>query len=130
MKTLDFFIKFINPDCHKIEHNIEELNAMRNKAVLIKATTLYQIYKHNVFETDGRLPIKEFFQIAGQYLYYDKYICKHGTEFYYYVIFNETHPTYLLTKELLSKRIYANRPATLKDLIRVYPAVTKESYEN
>lgn len=125
MKTLDFFVKFINPDCHKIEHNVEELDSMRDNAVLVKATTLYQIYKHNVFDTDGRLMIKDFFQIAGQYLYYDKYICRHGTEFYYYVIFNENNPTYLLTKELLSKRIYANRPGTLKDLVRVYPAVSK-----
>jgi hypothetical protein len=125
MKTLDFFVKFISPDCHKIEHNVEELDSMRYNAVLVKATTLYQIYKHNVFETDGRLLIKDFFQIAGQYLYYDKYICRHGTEFYYYIIFNENNPTYLLTKELLSKRIYANRPGTLKDLVRVYPAVSK-----
>jgi hypothetical protein len=32
---------------------------------------------------------------------------------------------YQLTKELLRKRIHADRPEMLKDLIQVYPAVTK-----
>jgi hypothetical protein len=125
MKTLEFFTKFIDVKAHKIEHNLEELDLIRNKTVLVKATTLYQIYKHNVFERDGRLTIRDFYQIAGQYLYYDKYVCKHGTEFYYYVMFNENNPMYQLTKELLRKRIYADRPETLKDLLQVYPAVTK-----
>jgi hypothetical protein len=82
MKTLEFFQSFINPRSHKVLHNITELDSFRQDAILVKATTLYQIYKHNVFESSGRLPMREFFQIAGQYLYYDKYVCKHGTEFY------------------------------------------------
>jgi hypothetical protein len=125
MKTLEFFTKFIDVKSHKIEHNFNELNNIRSKTSLVKATTLYQIYKHNVFEKDGRLPIRDFYHVAGQYLYYDKYICKHGTEFYYYVIFNENNPMYQLTKELLRKRIHADRPETLKDLLHVYPAAVK-----
>jgi hypothetical protein len=126
MKTLEFFQSFISPRSHKILHNAEELDGFRSKAVLVKATTLYQIYKHNVFETSGRLGMREFFQIAGQYLYYDKYLCEHGTEFYYYVVFNEHNAMYQLTKSLIQKRVYANRPETLKDLIKVFTAVTKE----
>lgn len=126
MKTLEFFQSFISPRSHKVLHNITELDEFRSKAVLVKATTLYQIYKHNVFETNGRLPMRDFFQIAGQYLYYDKYVCQHGTEFYYYVVFNEHNAMYQLTKSLIQKRVYANRPETLKDLIRVITAVTKE----
>jgi hypothetical protein len=126
MKTLEFFQSFISPRSHKVLHNITELDGFRSKAVLVKATTLYQIYKHNVFETNGRLPMRDFFQIAGQYLYYDKYVCQHGTEFYYYVVFNEHNAMYQLTKSLIQKRVYANRPETLKDLIRVITAVTKE----
>jgi hypothetical protein len=125
MKTLEFFQSFINPRSHKVLHNITELDSFRQDAILVKATTLYQIYKHNVFESSGRLPMREFFQIAGQYLYYDKYVCKHGTEFYYYVIFNEKNPMYQLTKSLLQRRIYANRPEALKDLIKIVHAVTK-----
>lgn len=125
MKTLEFFQSFIHPRSHKVLHNITELDGFRNDAILVKATTLYQIYKHNVFESSGRLPMREFFQIAGQYLYYDKYVCKHGTEFYYYVIFNEKNAMYQLTKSLLQKRIHANRPEALKDLIKIIRAVTK-----
>jgi hypothetical protein len=126
MKTETFFQNFISAKCHKVEHDVTELDGFRNDAVLVKATVLYQIYKHNVFETDGRLAMRDFFQIAGQYLYYDKYVCKHGTEFYYYVIFNEANEMYKLTKPLLEKRIHAQRPGLLKDLIKIYPAVTKE----
>jgi hypothetical protein len=127
MTTLSFFQEFISEQSHKVLHRHEELDTMRDKAKLVKATTLYQIYKHNVFENQGRLSLRDFYQIAGQYLYYDKYVCEHGTEFYYYVIFNENHPVYKLTEELLLKRIYVNRPETLKDLVRIVPAVTKES---
>ena len=126
MKTDAFFQNFISPRCHKVEHNVTELDSFRDKAVLVKATALYQIYKHNVFETSGRLSIRDFYQVAGQYLYYDKYVCEHGTEFYYYVIFNDKNEMYKLTKSLLEKRIHANRPETLKDLIKIYHAVTKE----
>jgi hypothetical protein len=126
MKTLEFFQGFISPRSHKVMHNITELDGFRKDAVLVKATTLYQIYKHNVFENSGRLEMRDFFQVAGQYLYYDKFVCKHGTEFYYYVVFNERNPMYQLTKSLIQKRVYANRPEALKDLIKVIPAVTKE----
>jgi hypothetical protein len=126
MKTETFFQNFISAECHKVEHNVTELDSFRDDAVLVKATVLYQIYKHNVFENSGRLSVRDFYQIAGQYLYYDKYVCDHGTEFYYYVIFNEDNEMYKLTKSLLEKRIHAQRPELLKDLIKIYPAVVKE----
>lgn len=129
MTTLEFFKEFVSPVCHKVNHNLEEFTALKHNenVVLVKATTFYQIYKHNVFGVDGRrLTIQEFFHICGQYLYYDKYICTHGTEFYYYVIFNEGNETYQLTKDLLSKRIWSNRPELLSDLLHRVEAVSKE----
>ena len=130
MKTLEFFKGFIHPSSHKVEHNSAEFKKIKETptVVMVKATTLYQIYKHNVFDVDGRLSIKDFYRIAGQYLYYDKYICKHGTEFYYHVVFNESNEMYQLTKDLISKRVYANRPASLNDLVYVVEAVSKEGY--
>jgi hypothetical protein len=129
MTTMEFLKGFINPACHKIEHNIAEFNVIRSNpnVVLVKATTFYQIYKHNVFGADGkRLSMREFYRICGQYFYYDKYVCDHGTEFYYYIIFNEDNEIYKLTKDIVLKRVQVNAPEKLKDLQHVVMAVTKE----
>jgi hypothetical protein len=115
MTTKEFFHEFIDVTSHKVEHTLEEFNKIQD-SYLVKATTLYQIYKHNVFGQDERLSMREFFRVCGQYLYYDKYVCEHGTEFYYYVKFNENNKFYELTKELVHKRIDANSPENLRDL--------------
>lgn len=115
MNTNEFFNEFIGLSAHKINHTLTEYHNILPRAALVKATTLYQIYKHNVYTTDGRLTLKDFFRVAGQYLYYDKYVCDHGTEFYYLVIWNEEHPIYRATAELIVKRVEANAPSTLLD---------------
>lgn len=128
MTTTQFFNGFISPIAHKIVHSVEEYDKIRkyDNVQMVKATTLYQIYKHNVFGRDERLSMREFFRVSGQYLYYDKYVCVHGTEFYYYVVFDEDDKIYEATKEIVDKRIEANSPSTLDDLLHVVLAVTKE----
>lgn len=117
MTNHEFFNGFISPVAHKVLHDAQEHLTLKALGPhLVKATTLYQIYKHNVFVTDGRLPLRDFYQVCGQYLYYDKYVCTHGTEFYYYVIFNEEDSIYQATSDLVLKRIEANAPHTLDDL--------------
>ena len=131
MTTLEFFNNFISPACHKRAHNVDEYKVVKSRpnAVLVKATTLYQIYQHNVFGADGhRLTVKEFFRVAGQYLYYDKYICVHGTEFYYHVEFNPDNMFYTLTKDIVDDRVRLNGPSTLTDLDYVVEAVTRYEY--
>lgn len=129
MTTVEFFNEFINIVSHKVEHSVDEYRVLKGKpgVMMVKATTLYQIYKHNVFGTDERLTMREFFRVCGQYLYYDKYICDHGTEFYYYVVFNEDNKMYISTKDIVEKRVWSNRPEALQDLIHVVEAVTKEN---
>jgi len=130
MTTLEFLNGYVSPVCHKVIHNLTEYASIkgRHDVKLIKATTFYQIYKHNVFGGDGhRLDMKGFFHLCAQYLYYDKYICEHGTEFYYLVVFNPDNEMYQLTADLINQRIEANGPHTLTDLITVYEAVTKEN---
>ena len=130
MTTLEFFNSYVSPTCHKISHNLTEYVSIKRRSdvKLIKATTFYQIYKHNVFGSDGhRLPMKDFFRLCGQYLYYDKYVCTHGTEFYYLVVFNSDNEMYQLTADLIDQRIEANGPQTLTDLQYIYEAVTKEN---
>ena len=132
MTTLEFFNGFVSPACHKVAHNLTEYESirMRADAKLIKATTFYQIYKHNVFGSDGhRLQMKEFFRICSQYLYYDKYICTHGTEFFYHVVFNQGNEMYALTADLIDKRIEADAPGMLTDLVHIVTAVSRDKGE-
>lgn len=129
MNTQEFLQEFINPVSHKVEHNPIEFARIKSltKIKMIKATTFYQIYKHNVFDkSEKRLTMKQFFHVCGQYFYYDKYVCEHGTEFYYYVAFNEDHHMYQVTKAIINKRVWANRPDTLNDLKYIVEAVTKQ----
>ena len=128
MTTQTFLQEFVNPVSHKVEHNSTEFERIKklSNVTMIKATTFYQIYKHNVYPTDDRLTMKEFFNACGQYFYYDKYICKHGTEFYYYVAFNPSNIMYQATRAIINKRVWAHRPATLKDLEFIMEAVTKQ----
>ena len=115
MTTHSFFNEMISLRAHKLDHSLEEYGRILPHATLVKATTLYQLYKHNVYTTDGRLSLKEFFRVAGQYLYYDKYVCDHGTEYYYLVIWNKEHPIYQATEDLIVRRTEANAPETLTD---------------
>jgi len=129
METKDFLQDFISPMSHKVQHDITEFDRMKklSEIIMIKATTFYQIYKHNVYPTEEkRLTMKEFFHVCGQYFYYDKYVCTHGTEFYYYVAFNKNNKMYQATAPIINKRVWANRPETLKDLKFIVEAVTKQ----
>lgn len=129
MDTTQFLQDFINPVSHKVEHSPTEFERIKKltDVRMIKATTFYQIYKHNVYPTSGkRLGMKDFFHACGQYFYYDKYVCTHGTEFYYYVAFNDENIMYKATAPIINKRIWANRPASLKDLEFIVEAVTKQ----
>ncbi len=128
MNTRDFFNGFVDPACHKIEHNTAEVARVRSLPGLlkIKATTFYQIYKHNVFGSDERFTIQDFYRVAGQYLYYDKMVCTHGTEFYYYVSFNEANAMYKVTKDLIRHRVDVNSPERLTDLLHIVPAAGRE----
>jgi hypothetical protein len=129
MTTHEFMKSYISPASYKIEHDVTEYETIKSNpnAKMVKATTFYQIYKHNVFGgEEDRLSMKDFFRVASQYFYYDKYICDHGTEFYYHIIFNEEDRMYILTKDIVDKRVQANRPELLKDLLYKVEAMTKE----
>ena len=130
MTTNEFLQAFISPVSYKVNHDLNEYHKIKSldNVVMVKATVFYQIYKHNVFGSDGdRLTLQEFYRICSQYFYYDKYVCEHGTEFYYYIAFNVDNKMYQLTKYLIDKRVWNNRPSLLKDLDYIVEAVTKEN---
>jgi hypothetical protein len=114
MNTHDFFHSVLDPRYFKNAATLTEYESLKNYT-LVKATTLYDIYRHMVFGSDARLTMKDFFRVCAQYLYYDKYICDHGTEFYYYIGFQE-HEIVTLMRPIIDKRIISNAPDTLKDI--------------
>lgn len=127
MTTAEFFNNLIDSRSHKVLHNLAEYDDVKALpgVKLVKATTLYQIYKHSIFESEGRLSMGEFYKLCGQYLYYDKYVCDHGTEFYYYILFSSSNTYYKDAASVINKRVYANRPETLDDVKQIIEAVTK-----
>lgn len=131
MTTKDFFLQFIDTSIHKTEQTLEEYHRFRDDSdiLMVKATTMYQIYKGQVFEADGRLSMREFYKACANYFYYDKYVCTHGIEFYYYVKFNEQHQMYQIVKPVVLKRVAANSPDRLRDLEYIIEAVTKHNVE-
>jgi hypothetical protein len=129
MTTIEFLQQFISPSCHKVDNDRAEYLKIREQSVLIKATTFYSIYKHNVFHKDARLEMRDFFHVCGQYFYYDKIICEHGTEFYYHILFNEDNEIYQLTQKVIQKKIRANAPSTLKDKLYMYEAISPNKEE-
>ena len=116
MLSHDFFNTFIDPRSHKVLHNLEERRTIEalDGIQLVKAFTLYQIYRHNVFESEGRLSMQEFYRVCGQYFYYDKVNVPSGTIYYYHVLFNEDNDIYQATRDLIERRVIASSPNTLK----------------
>lgn len=116
MLSHDFFNTFIDPRSHKVLHNLEERHKIEalDGIQLVKAFTLYQIYRHNVFENEGRLSMQEFYRVCGQYFYYDKVNVPSGTIYYYHVLFNEDNDIYQATRDLIERRVIASSPNTLK----------------
>lgn len=115
----DFFNHFLSSSAHKTAPAVEEYKKVQDlhDVVQVKITTLYDLYKryanlHNVTP----VPIKAFYQLARIYMYYDKYVCDHGTEFYYYVVFNQDNHIYRAMAAAVSKRIAVEHPDTIGDL--------------
>lgn len=89
----------IDPTCLKRYFTRSEYKRIKKKAIRVNSTDLYE-------EFGGGMSYVEFYTTLKQYLYYDKYICEHGTEFYYYVIFNEPRKEYIRHNDI-QRIIYA-----------------------
>ena len=71
----------IDPTCLKRYYNKSEYKRIKKTAIRVNSTDLYD-------EFGGGMSYKEFYTMLKQHLYYDKYVCDHGIEFYYYIKFN------------------------------------------
>lgn len=120
MTTTEFLNEFVSKQSHKSERTVSEYKRIQGQGLMIKATTFYQIYKELVRE---HLDLRDFYRVCGQYFYYDKYICEHGTEYYYHVIFNKDNKIYELVSPMIIRQVRANAPETLWDVVKVVTAV-------
>lgn len=72
----------IDPACLKRYFNKSEYKRIKKRSIRVNSTDLYKEFGHG-------MTYEEFYTLLKRNLYYDKYICEHGIEFYYYIIFNE-----------------------------------------
>lgn len=110
--SLNDFFSMIDPACFKVTYSIDEYQRVSGMSIPVNATSLYSLYKRCT--TDTPVSYQEFYALLKQCLYYDKYICTHGTEFMYLVKFNDI-------------RIYsAIDRYPIRDLIYVVRAIDEE----
>lgn len=84
--SLKNLCSMISPVCYKRQFTKEEYERIKGVAVRARATDLYGIYR---CLTDTPMPYKEFYRELKELFYYDKYVCEHGTEFMYLVVFTK-----------------------------------------
>lgn len=75
---------------------------------------LYILYINDIIKPEDR---PTFYRKAGMYLYYERFNCTHGDEFYYYIKFNVNSTFYQEHQTLLKNMIIANDPSILVDYI-------------
>ena len=107
MSSNDFF-SMIDPACFKKKRTAEEYLRIRSSCTPANATTLYKLYKDMA---DCPVDYPEFYKMLKEKLYYDKFICVHGTEFVYYV-------------KMLDAKLYAKIDhVRYYDILSIVPAV-------
>ena len=107
-------LKLVDPSCLKYMYDYDEYRQVRSNSTMINFTTLYMFYTTT---TSTPISYQEFYNHLKNYFYYDKYICKHGTEFIYYVkAKDETFKTFLDNKKFKG----------YDDVLNVIPACNKK----
>lgn len=89
--------------------------AQHPDTLIVHSPVLYRLYTLFVA---GREHVEErpmFFRKVGTYLYYERFNCKHGNEFYYYVRFDKASTFYKEHKDLIELLVLSNDPSTLTD---------------
>ena len=80
--SLKHYCSTICKSCLKTHFNMREYKYVRKHGKLVCSTDLYAHYKH-VY--GGTLSYRSFYEAVKAMLYYDKFVCDHGVEYYYYV---------------------------------------------
>ena len=86
----------IDPACLKHSFTADEYERIKSDSIRVNSTDLYKQY--------GRgMTYPQFYAKLKRYFYYDKWVCKHGTEFYYYVKFKKPRREYIMDTDVLYK---------------------------
>lgn len=112
-----FFEEYIADTCKKHKVCYAEYQKVKSDSLEVRAHVLYSIYR-TLTSDKPPVPLEEFYKVAKQYLYYDKYICKHGVEFYYYVKINNIDP-------VLMRMVEAYKPMYLDDVEYKMEAISR-----
>lgn len=83
----------------------------------VKSDLMYRLYTMYMGDDKKVTSRKRFYQLCGYYLYYERFVCRHGDEYYYYVKFNTESDFYKSHAWLIKKLILANDPSSLTDYI-------------
>lgn len=96
--SLNVLCSLIKPTCIKRTFRRDEYERIKSTSQLVNATTLYRWY----VQMGGTDTYKQFRMSVKDVLYYDKYVCEHGIEFYYHVhlqdiVYTEEMPDDVIT---------------------------------
>lgn len=80
--NIGVFMSIIDPACLKVAFTEDEYNKVISASVPVNSTVLYAYYSAI---TKDPMVYRDFYKWLKSNLYYDKYVCRHGTEFVYYV---------------------------------------------
>jgi hypothetical protein len=112
-----FITEVIKPESFKTtltEYAMRQF-ASEEGVLLVHSPVLYRLYTLFAENHDEIEDRPTFYRKAGAYLYYERFNCKHGDEFYYYIKFNEDSLFYIEHKYLLEMLILAADPSVLTD---------------
>lgn len=114
-----FLVNLVDKDSFKKSLSSEEMKntfAQSEGVYVIQSPIMYKLY--TMYSDSNKITERsKFFKLMGAYCYYDKFPCKHGEEFYYYIKFNENSAFYQEHKMLIDLLTLEADPSTLKDYI-------------
>jgi len=91
--------------------------AKEEDVLFVQSPILYRLYVLYAVDHPSIEDRPLFYRKVGMYLYYERFTCNHGEEFYYYIKFNKSSKFYQEHKFLIETLILANDPSTLTDYI-------------
>lgn len=114
-----FIEDLIDKDSFKVLISEEAMNklAQEKDVYCVHSSILYRLYVLYIDDITKPEERPAFYRKAGVYLYYERFSCVHGDEFYYYIKFNVNSTFYQEHQTLLKNMIIANDPSILVDYI-------------
>lgn len=116
----EFLREIIHPDSFKTKLTVQAKDelAAQDRVYFIHSPVFYSMYA--LYAGSKAIDRIEFYKYMGFYLYYEKFFCTHGNEFYYYVKFNERSEFYKMNQQMIDMLVLGADPTTLTDYLGSY----------